>query len=500
MRVKGGGSQFRWIATQISDGYISSAILVNYINKVFPNLPIHYMLHDGKQHGVIIEKVPKDTNLLIIPDAGSNQLLEHKTLKEQGIDVIVLDHHEVDVESEYAIVVNNHLSPDYKNRDISGAGIVYKFCQALDDELNVSYADKFLDLVAVGCIGDMMDMTSPETRYYAFKGLSRINNPFLEKLYKYIAKNEKTITTTAFYVVPLINAVIRIGTQEEKERLFKALLENEDENYSNIIEEIKTIKVRQDKLRDKGFELIKCKIESENLLKNKALIIDVTNVLDKNLTGLVANQVSRLYKRPVLLIRKKADDSNILAGSARGYDKGFIKDFKQFLRDSGLVKLAEGHANSFGVEIEEDKIKKLNIYINNKLIDVLIEDVYEVDFEFNHLTINKNVIAELHDYRYLWGGGVDEPLLAYSKIPVSKSELKLVGKTAKKVLKFYVKGVEFIKFNFDVKQFDELFHQDGTYIFNIVGRAYVNEWRGVYTPQIIVEDFEIIDIKNEILF
>ena len=64
-----------------------------------------------------------DFNLLIVPDAGSNDYDAHEMLKGQLIDTIILDHHLADKVSEYAIVINNQLS-DYSNKDFSGVGIV----------------------------------------------------------------------------------------------------------------------------------------------------------------------------------------------------------------------------------------------------------------------------------------------------------------------------------------------------------------------------------------
>src|SRR5690606_16919608 len=63
------------------DGIASSSMLINYLRKVFPNVDIQWRIHEGKQHGVIVEEVPDDVDLAIIPDAGSNQYKEHKQLK-----------------------------------------------------------------------------------------------------------------------------------------------------------------------------------------------------------------------------------------------------------------------------------------------------------------------------------------------------------------------------------------------------------------------------------
>src|SRR5690606_2887501 len=157
-----------------------------------------------------------------------------KQLKDRGIDVIVLDHHDCEKESEDAIVVNNQLSPKYSNKNFSGAGIVYKFLQALDNKLEIKHADYYLDLVAVGNIGDMMDSRELETRYYMTKGLKKINNSFLKALFEkqeYSTKGIVNLINVAFYIVPLCNAAIRAGSTEEKLQMINAFLESNEKVY-----------------------------------------------------------------------------------------------------------------------------------------------------------------------------------------------------------------------------------------------------------------------------
>ncbi|MBD5016511.1 single-stranded-DNA-specific exonuclease RecJ, partial [Xanthomonas citri pv. citri] len=77
-----------------------------------------------------------DVDLVIIPDAGSSQFEEHEALNKRGTEIIVIDHHECERVSEHAIVVNNQLSPNYSNKTLTGAGMAYKFCQAIDEKLN----------------------------------------------------------------------------------------------------------------------------------------------------------------------------------------------------------------------------------------------------------------------------------------------------------------------------------------------------------------------------
>ena len=107
----------------------------------------------------------------LVPDAGTNDIEPCKALNKAGIDVIILDHHIAETENPYAIVVNNQTC-GYTNKEFSGAGITYKFLQAIDEELWTSFADKYIDLAAIGNIADVMDMRSYETKYIADKGIA----------------------------------------------------------------------------------------------------------------------------------------------------------------------------------------------------------------------------------------------------------------------------------------------------------------------------------------
>src|SRR5690606_15276256 len=115
-------------------------------------------------------------------------------------------------------------------------------------------------------------------------------------------KGKINIKNTEFYINPLINACVRVGTMEEKTQMMKAFLESDETVYykrNDIHEPIEVntarllgnIKARQGRIRDKGVALIEEKIQEKDLLQNKLLIVDVTGILDKNLTGLVANSL-----------------------------------------------------------------------------------------------------------------------------------------------------------------------------------------------------------------
>lgn len=149
--------------------------------------------------------------------------------------LIILDHHEVnDYQETGAILVNNQSSAAFTNKSLSGVGIVYMFIQVMDKTYFANdpiYRD-YLDLTAIGIIADAMNMTTLGNNYIAYYGLSNIKNNFIKELAVRQARGIKdpkhlTKIDVAFYIAPVINGVIRNGTTEDKQMVFRALTEND---------------------------------------------------------------------------------------------------------------------------------------------------------------------------------------------------------------------------------------------------------------------------------
>ena len=208
------------------DGFTSSALLLNYLYDLFPDWIenyVDYFLHDGKKHGLqdCVDKILElNYSLILIPDAGSNDVEECKKIKEKDVNIgiIVLDHHICDVYNPYACVINNQLS-DYPNKELSGVGVTWQFCLYIDSLLNKNYAEEYIDLVALGNMADMMSMTSIETKHLINKGLQNPKNPFIVYMHdknRFSLGDTLTPMGVAFYIAPFVNAIVRSGTLEEK--------------------------------------------------------------------------------------------------------------------------------------------------------------------------------------------------------------------------------------------------------------------------------------------
>lgn len=505
------------------DGYTSSSLLLNYLYQLFPYYVqnnILYRFHSGKEHGIIVSTIPEDVKLVIAPDSSSNDYEQHRELAEKGIDVLVIDHHEAEKVSEYACIINNQLC-NYPTKSLSGVGMVYKFCQLIDKLIDKNIVDNYLDLVSLGMIADMMDLRDFETKYLINCGISNIKNPFLKGMIEknaYSIGDDITPMGIAFYVAPYVNATIRMGSLEEKQIMFKSMLEYEAYNkvpstkrgckgqeefiVEQAVRSCSNIKSRQTKARDNGVEYIENLIKNNNLLENKILLIQIPKEanIEKTLTGLIANQLMSKYQRPVLLLNETEQDGKICwEGSARGYEKSSLKDFRQFCLNSNCILYAEGHSNAFGFGVEDNKVKDFILYCNTILKDFSFSPCYFVDFIFDVNNFNQKDILDIAELKSLWGQGIEEPYIALTNIKVTKNNIYLMSPDKNPTLKIVLlNGTSLIKFKSSEEEFNNL-KSDGFILIDAIGRCEENNWNGKITPQIILEDYNIIK-KQEYYF
>lgn len=486
-----------------ADGYTSSAILYQYLKMLDKSIKLKWAIHDDKVHGLQGIDIPKGTNLIIVPDAGSNDFSYHYELSKQGIDVIVLDHHELDYESEYAIIVNPQLG-GYGNLNLSGAGVTYKFCKALDSHYWCDYADYFLDLVALGNIADSMSMAELETRYYVENGLKEINNDFFRALLRqqeFSTKGKVNITTISFYINPLINAVIRVGSLADKLDMFKAFIgvkelvkykpRGSEEILVSLVDDMArrctNIKSKQGRIVDKIVLEIEDKIENENLNDNKVIFIHNVDSMEQGVTGLIANKVASKYKKPTIVLSVKNSQGHF-KGSARGYDKGELKDFKTITDKTGLFEMAKGHLSAYGLVIKPENISDAIKSFNELLSEYNFDDIFEVDFVIPANSMSESIVEEICELEALWGKDVDEPFLVIENIPIANAELSLMGKNEDTIAIEY-RGIKYIKFKSSKDVYEQILEAKAV---SVVGKAKLNTYQDVTTPQILIEKLEVL--------
>ena len=356
----------------------------------------------------------------------------------------------------------------------------------------------------------MMDLRDFETRHLITRGLENIRHPYFKGMVDkqaYSLKDGISPIGVAFYIAPYVNATIRMGTQEEKLMLFESMLDyrgyelvpstkrgckgQQETRVEQACRNCTNIKNRQTKARDAALENIERIIKEKNLLENKILVVKLeTFAADRNLTGLIANQLMAKYQRPVLLLNKTEDGWE---GSGRGYDKSKFDNLREFLKESDLVMYAEGHANALGVGITDEAFKSFIEYSNRELAEFDFTPCYKVDFIFSGADFRGKDIVEIAELKSLWGQGVDEPFVAIEHINVYAGNVVLMSPDKSPTLKITLpNGTSLIKFKSSQEEYEKLRSETGCITINVVGKCERNVWNGTVTPQIIIEDYEIV--------
>jgi len=494
-------SKFLIIVDPDVDGFTSAAILYQYLKMIDSDINIKWVLHDDKSHGFTNIEIPNNVDCILVPDGGSEDFHVHEELHKKGVDVVVIDHHEVEKESKYAIVVNSQLG-GYPNLNLSGAGMVYKVCKALDDVFWTNYADYFLDLVALGNIADSMSMKELETRYYVQKGLQEINNDFFRALLRqqeFSTKGKVNITTINFYIAPLINAVIRVGNLKDKFDMFKSFIgikelvkykpRGSDEMLVPLVDDMArrcvNLKNKQARMRDKITKEIEDIVNKNKLNENKVIFVHHLNDIDKGLTGLIANQIASKYKKPTIILSGD-NGEGVFKGSARGYDKSELKDFKEIILKTNLFNKAKGHSNAFGVEIHKNQFDVVNEKLNQLLGEYNFEDIYIVDFEIECKSLNEKLIYKICELEDVWGKDIEEPYLAIKNININECEVDLLGEK-ENTISIKNGGIKFMIFKTDKLEYEKIKNAKKI---DVIGKANINIYNDQEYPQIIVDAYE----------
>lgn len=520
-----------------ADGYTSSALTVNIIKDIINTFEseseVNYLVHEGKFHGLtnsVMDNIQDvDTDLLIIPDAASNDIDNLLTLSTANYNILVIDHHEIEDETyidmiENVTVVNNQRSDNEEvSKWLTGAGMVYKVFEKVYELIETSDEKlkpltDYLDLVSIGQIGDASDLSENEIRYLVFEGLKNIQNPFVKSVLDVKSiDTEKEIAPVdmSFSIIPIINAVTRIGTLEERKNLFESLLITDKENenttmtkrklnketrkYEHVDFEVVETQKRADeiaRIKSKQDSYVKKKMESlegqTDTSKAVLLYIDDNFESEKSVSGLVATKLSRKYDKPTLVLTYD-EDRNVYFGSGRGIEKVF-ESFKEWCNETELFNFAQGHANAFGVEIKKDNLSKLIDKISKEKTSK--DFTYEVDKLYINET-NKNDVDLLIKYKNIVGGKVEPITLGFKDLTVQRKNIYIKNKT----VSFNVSGCSFISWGTSDEMIDAI--QTGftdSVSINMVCEPFESNFNGKKQNKLIIKDIEVDDGEESFFF
>lgn len=413
-----------------TDGITSGTIITRYLLNFVQHIDI--FIDKGKMHGLVEQDLEKfmHLDLLIIVDSLDKNIKQYKILKENGVDIVVLDHHIVDKNIQYKNYVTLITSNvDYDNPQLSGAGVVWKFCKYMDEQYLEEYADELIDLAACGIVADMMDMTVMENRYIVSQGLKQIYNPAIKKI---VGSFDFNSTGISFSIAPLINASNRMDCNKSA---VNAFLADDNKEVLKYVKELKQCKENQnievDRLMPDVLE------QCENQINNKMICVFIDTPY--GISGLLGNKLLEKYQRPILVLKDCEDN---YSGSMRAMG---MDDFMKVCNDSGLAE-ANGHELASGITIIKNNFNDFITYIEEYLQDLeLHNDIKYADVEINTSDITSTLIDNIKQIDKVSGEGFKPVRFLVNDI--SDFEVSDMSKGKHLVLKVG-EILQFIKWNF----------------------------------------------------
>jgi single-stranded-DNA-specific exonuclease len=457
------------------DGIMSGSMVYRYLTEVAPKFSsyeVSWVIGNGKAHGLEqygIEYL-SEFDLIIACDSLSNEFDIYEELVQGGTYVILLDHHDCVEASQYAITVNSEMH-GYPNRALSGAGVCYKFLQALDDAFGLEEADNYVDLAAVGIIADVMDMRSMENRSICKRGFENLNNYGLKKI---IGSYAFTSGSVSFSVAPIINACQRYNNNELAAQI---VLSDSKKTVRDNIAEAKDVKVLQKTESDKEFEL--SKIQNETWPNKNFCVSFISD--NRNLTGLVANKISDYYQKPAIVLYTN-EDEDYFTGSMRSHT---VDNFKDIINNTELAR-CDGHQTSAGIFVMKEELAAFKKRLDELLESDAKEPEKLVDFELDLKDINNFMMYELEKIDKITGNNFKRvSFMAKGIIP------KNIGKMKDAHTTFKVGDVEFFNWN-NTEMCDKIINNE-CWGFDVIGGLETSFFRGKKTVNFIIEDYIPLD-------
>ncbi len=358
------------------DGVTSTTLLVEILRalgwKVDSYLP--HRMEEGyglSQSGVenCLAKFP--AKLLLAVDCGSTAVDTIRWLKDRGVDVIVLDHHQVSSPAPAArALVNPQLTPAEAPafRELCSVGLAFKLAHAIlkhGRSAGLPGADTFdlrpyLDLVALGTIADLVPLTG-ENRILVSAGIERLNTtqrPGLVAL-KEVAGIEGEVGgyEVGFQLAPRLNAAGRLETAEDSLRLLLARDRAEADPIAQSLDSQNRERQKIERsIADEAIGAIRARFNPER----DHVIVEGQLMWHIGVVGIVASRVMQEFYRPTLIIGGEGDEWRGSGRSIEGFDlAAALRECDELLIRHG------GHAMAAGVTIRPDQIDPLRTRLND---------------------------------------------------------------------------------------------------------------------------------------
>lgn len=471
------------------DGITSITVIYSFLEELGADvsyyLPNRLSEGYGLNNEALDEIVKTGAKLLITVDCGITAIDEINYAKSLGMDVCITDHHECGDELPNAVCIVNPKQKDDTSefKALAGVGVAFKCIMALSKKYNLnedSYL-KYIDIVAVGTISDIVSLTG-ENRIIAKFGLEAMKvtkNIGLAAILKLVGSNEIDSVLVSFALAPRINACGRMGNASLAVKLL--LAKNVSEATKIAAELDEQNKLRQDvekNIYDQALNMVK-----EKGLDKKSSIVLYDENWHNGVIGIVASKLVNLYFKPVILFTK---ENGIIRGSGR-CETGFSL-YDALTKCKDLLVQFGGHELAAGMTIDYDKIDEFIEKFDQVATEMIPnenKETIDIDAEIKKEDLNAYTIRDTVLMKP-YGQENKEPVFIYKGLKVQAISTIKDGKHLKLTLRDMNSLLVGIAFSSGDRR-DELVVGDKV---DIVGSISINTYTSPKTIQYIIKDFK----------
>ena len=405
---------------------------------------IPHRVHDGYGINIrLIDKAKDDgVDTIITCDNGIAALDQVRYAKEQGLTVIVTDHHQIPFEEDSdgtrtymlpeadAVIDNQRQDCEYPFKGLCGAGVASKFIQYLYRICGVDENEvmEFLEILGLATNCDMMDLVDENRLFvrYALETLKNSSNPGLNALMRLSGRNEKKISTydLGFLIGPCINAAGRLGDAKQS---LEFLLERDPDLAEARAGELLAVNDERKSMTESGVRQIRDMLEKATLsgrwgeeatLADKVLVAYIPAV-HESVVGIIASRLKEAYTRPVMVFTD-GEQPGILKGSGRSIES--YNMFEELNRFREMFTAFGGHAMAAGFSIKKERLNELRLKLNESTVltdeDVTPKLMIDVamPLSYNSIELTRQ-LEKLEPY----GKGNRKPLFAQPAVSVVRA-------------------------------------------------------------------------------
>ena len=479
------------------DGITATSLMYRFFSRLGANVSYYIPERQSEGYGLNLEAleylISQHIDLIISVDCGISSYDIVEAVRDR-VSMIITDHHTSPPQIPRATAVVNHKQPGcpYTDKNLSGVGVAFKVCQALWKRRTGEDYREDLDIVALGTVADVVPLVG-ENRIIVREGLRKMTespNLGIQALVEVAGLTDKVLSAghIGFTLAPRLNAAGRVT---HATRAVELLITRDQQEAMEIAEELQETNAERQQIERTIFEEAYQSVLDQGPLADQCIVV-AGEGWHPGVIGIVASRLVEAFYKPTMVI---SIHDGIGKGSCRSIDQCNMYEMLTFAKDT-LIQFG-GHAQAAGFSVQAEDIDALREKASEYCRHTLTEEDYIPIVDIDGTVSSEEITIELIDQIATlepYGMGNSTPVFAIPKIRVQNLYPMGFQKNHCKIILQGQQGpLDAVAWQGE-HYMQEVFADDPV---KVAFSLQKNEWQGVVTPQLVVQDLEPLTQQRE---